>query len=265
MFIGQQNKQDIWNPQFYKAFSGYATILPFWQRIERQFLDHWPKVEDYNVLAAHLAMRFELQKKKSRYEWEVYHSRTILMRENCWHDFFNNLTWLMWPKLKSAIINRIYRETLNNNAKQRSPCQNLLTHFDECGMVICSDRIELFEAIKQFQWKAFFWETQDLLEHCQAVIIGHGLLEKGLTPYLGMTGKALFLQVTSDYFMLNFDEQAAYLDQQIAEMILDAQYLSSPQDLSPFPLLGWPGWWPGNECESFYENRIYFRESRSRI
>jgi hypothetical protein len=83
-------------------------------------------------------------------------------------------------------------------------------------------------------------------------------------PYLGMTGKAVFLPVNSDYFLLPFDEKIVFLDKQITAMILDPHLLSSPQDLSPFPLLGWPGWWPEAQNELFYENKKYFREKRCR-
>jgi hypothetical protein len=30
------------------------------------------------------------------------------------------------------------------------------------------------------------------------------------------------------------------------------------------PLLGVPGWWAGNEEESFYDNAFYFRTGRRR-
>jgi hypothetical protein len=35
------------------------------------------------------------------------------------------------------------------------------------------------------------------------------------------------------------------------------------RELWPLPILGVPGWWAGNEQESFYDNTSYFRSGRN--
>jgi len=53
-----------------------------------------------------------------------------------------------------------------------------------------------------------------------------------------------------------------YLDTRLESYFSDNAGIQSPQDLSPFPLLGLPGWHPDNEQENFYENKDYFRPGR---
>jgi hypothetical protein len=45
----------------------------------------------------------------------------------------------------------------------------------------------------------------------------------------------------------------------MAEHFLGPDSLRATSSLSPLPLLGVPGWWPGNNHEIFYENTRYFR------
>jgi hypothetical protein len=40
--------------------------------------------------------------------------------------------------------------------------------------------------------------------------------------------------------------------------------LTAPRALAVVPVLGVPGWCPGNEQESYYDNTDYFRPRRSR-
>jgi hypothetical protein len=260
------NKKDIWNPHFYKHFPGFASVLPLWSEICQSFQHDWPTFSDFNaiaqsVLTSPAAIQFIAQESDMKYEREIIEHGKIPMRGASWHDFFNNLTWLSWPKLKSAIVKRCSQELLPDSV-QRTSRQNLLAHFDECGLILCSDKPSLFQTVKNFQWKSFFWDEKSLLQHCLPVIIGHGLLEKAIDPFIGLTAKAIFIQVDSAFFVLPQAKQFAYLDQEIATYILSPQFPDNPLTLQPFPFLGWPGWHPENHQEIFYENRGYFRKGR---
>lgn len=264
MYTEQINKKDIWNPCFYKHFPGFSCILPLWKQQAAYFPYSWPQVEDYNVIAKEQRNRisFIAQHSEARYEWEIYHRRRVMTRECSWHDFFNNLTWLSFPKLKWAIVKKVCEEFPSETVKVRNSRQNLLAHFDECGMVICSDKSSIFDDIKAFRWKKLFFETPFLQQHCLPVLMGHGMLEKALNPYIGMTAKAILLQVPSDFFALSGMAQLKYVDEEIANFIQSPEFPNSPQALQPFPILGWPTWHQENQQECFYENTNYFRTQR---
>lgn len=266
MFTEPINKNDTWNPYFYKYFPGFSSILPVWKPLAAYFPYAWPQVEDYNQIAATKKSRvlFVNQHQQAEYEWEIFHHQRVMTREYHWHDFFNNLTWLSFPKLKWAIIKRVCQEFSQDSAKMRTGRQNLLAHFDECGMVICSDKPQILEDIKAFRWKKLFRQTSNLQQHCLPVIIGHGLLEKSLSPYIGMTAKAILLQVCADFFTHSNLWQLKYIDEKIAHFIQSENFPDSPQSLQPFPMLGWPTWHPENHTEKFFENTHYFREERKR-
>lgn len=265
MFTEQINKKDTWNPYFYKHFPGFNCILPLWKRLEAYFPYSWPQVEDYNAIAKAQRNRisFVVQHTQSRYEWEIYHHRRVMTREFHWHDFFNNLTWLSFPKLKWSITKRVCEEFSSDSVKQRNKRQNLLAHFDECGVVICSDKRSILEDIEDFRWKKVFFETPALARHCLPVIVGHGMLEKALSPYIGMTAKAILLYVPTSFFSLSNVAQLKYIDEEIADFIQSPEFPKSPQSLQPFPLLGWPSWHPENKQGYFYENKDYFRAGRT--
>lgn len=270
MFIEQINKKDIWNPCFYKAFPGFASILPIWQFMEQNITwKDWPSIDCYNNLARicfeeslECKVEFQIQQPHMRYETYVNLKRIVPTRPYSWHDFFNNLSWLTWPRMKSAIVKRSCQESDKDEIKTRTSLQNTLAHFDECGVVICSNNLEIFEMIRLFEWKKLFCDTQNLISDCIPIIVGHGLLEKALNPYIGLTAKAIFLHVDKDFLDLDSQSQNKIIDKEIAEYILSADFPHSPRSLQPFPLLGWPGWHQDNNDESFYENTNYFRASR---
>lgn len=253
-----------WDPYFYRHFPGYESILPFWKSLAVHFIQDWPAVVDYNEMAKQNGcfLRFVLQQRQMYYVEEIYHSRTIPMRPNLWHDFFNNVSWLVFPRLKWAIVQKYYQE--NSNRAFRTPRQNLLTQLDECGMIFCSDQMNLFDYIHQTRWKELFADRKQLLNHGLPIIVGHGIMEKALSPYVGMTAKTLFLQVPRSFFDLNSSQQLAYVDEQIAQYIMDDTFPVFPKNLAPFPVLGWPGWYCENENPRFYENSDYFRTTDQR-
>lgn len=260
MFIEPQNKKDIWNPFFHKDFPGFASVAPSWELLLGRSMHAWPSIDDYNAFAkcSQLSISFTEQLNDMRYLWEIYHNAKVPTRVQSWHDFFNNLTWLVFPKLKGAIVDKMCQDPFDTKA--RSSIQNTLAHFDECGIIICSSQPNLFELLKNHQWQDFFC-NKNVAKDCLPVIIGHGLMEKALKPYIGMTAKAVFLQVKPDFFALSTNDQNKIVDEKIAQFILSADFPTQPKALHPFPLLGWQGWYE-NQDDAFYSNKDYFRERR---
>ena len=96
-------------------------------------------------------------------------------------------------------------------------------------------------------------------------LFGHALYEKALQPYSGMTGKGLMFPVTADFFKLSAAEQIVAMDEALAGYFSNLSSQRLMQDLSPIPVLGVPGWWPGNEAESYYQDTRYFRPRRTKL
>lgn len=240
--------------------------MPLWQQVEQRF-NAWPSIKDFNDLrnlsydknyVDEMRLSFIEQTAQSCYEQEICQNRQIPTRLRNWHDFFNNLSWLCWPRLKWSMVRRAVQEKAG---PIRTSGQNMLAHLDECGMVFCSSDPHVFHLIKTFQWQTLFFYPY-LLESCLPVLMGHGLLEKLLNPFVGITAKVIFLQVDKSFFQKDLMSQMQYIDSKIADYILGPQFIAEPKALCPFPFLGWPHWYL-NQDAAFYENKHYFREQRT--
>lgn len=268
----QLNKDVIWNPFFFESFAGFKSIWSIWQKEVSNFIEDWPTIHDYNLMAHRhyqatslpsiYQVSFVPQIKGIDYEAEVFNNRCVPTRFGLWHDFFNNLSWLAFPRTKRALIERCMQERREHKSTvERTARQNLLAHFDECGMVICSDEPSLFADLKAFKWKKVFYEEKEkLLTHAFPLIMGHGILEKALAPYIGLTAKSIFLEVSSSFFALSLSEKINTIDEKIAAYLLNPLLPAEPKTLNPLPILGWPDWHFAPQDEKFYNNKQYFRD-----
>lgn len=262
----QTNKKEIWNPHFYNAFLGFEDVALIWRQFKQAFLLYWPHIADYqhmanalgfNMLGA-LPLSFIDNALQDNYEKTIYETCQIPTRLACWHDFFNNLTWMRWPKLKRAIIEKSMRTP---KLSGRTALHNTLAHFDECGVILVSSDDYFFQLLKNHEWQAFFQNTK-LTDCVKPILIGHGILEKCLNPYIGLTAKGIFLYVDHRFFKLSQDAQHQYIDVQMAAYIESNDFPTEPRALQPFPLLGWPNWHE-NQDALFYSNTDYFRKTRN--
>ena len=87
-------------------------------------------------------------------------------------------------------------------------------------------------------------------------------MERALTPYRGLTGKAVILPVAQDLLAQPLAAQLAEADQVLAQRIADTGQFLRPLDLAPLPLLGFPGFTPDNEAAEYYDDQRYFRPGR---
>ena len=237
----------------------------------------WPDLDDYNRLLQSAPtpvlthsgklLRFVAQTGKpaafdEKYEQRAYLAGEVQTRSENWHDLFNALVWRAFPRAKAAINLLHYRASLDRQppASGRGTARDVLTLFDESGVVVACAQDELSGLLKQHRWKELFWHRRgDLAAHMRFFVFGHSLYEKALQPYIGLTGKALILPVPSSFLALPLPRQLSELDAMIAEHLLAPGSLHASTGLSPLPLLGVPGWWAENETEEFYENVGYFR------
>jgi hypothetical protein len=204
------------------------------------------------------------------YESAIYERGEIEVREGQWHDLFNVLAWLAYPHTKAA-LNARHVEAMREKreaaqapgAGNRGRVQDALTVLDESGAIFATPDEALVEDLRAFRWKDLFcMKRRNVIGNVRAFVFGHAMFEKALSPYVGMTAHALPLLVAADFTAETPQRQLQIVDERVAGIVADPRNLTSPQELSPLPLLGVPGWWRDNEDESFYDNTSYFRPGR---
>ena len=200
------------------------------------------------------------------YELRIHDAGLVPLREANWHDLFNALVWLAFPRTKAA-LNRAHaaelRATPGGARGARNARRDLLTLFDESGVLVLSSSGAVLEDIRAFAWKRVFWDERETLQKTtRFLVFGHGLYEKALSPYVGMSGHALLLKMPEDFEVLDESAVRVHADA-VSAATLQAD-LMHPRDLSPLPLLGVPGWWDANSEAAFYDNTDYFRPGRLR-
>lgn len=242
----------------------------------------WPTLDDLQRLAdareprvltrSGAPLRFVGQGSRAaafedKYEVRIYLKGEVQIRAENWHDLFNALVWLTFPRAKAALNERHYLALRQQHAKgepDRGPVQDALTLFDEGGVIVTASDGELLQELREFRWKELFWRHRARVESAmRCYLFGHALYEKALQPYTGMTGRGLLFQVGPDFFSAPLAAQLERLDAMLEQRLLDAGALTSTSELAPVPVLGVPGWCAGNEHEPYYDNLDYFRPGRS--
>lgn len=207
---------------------------------------------------------------EAQYEPRCYLKGEVPTREFNWHDLFNALIWLRFPKAKAA-INALHYRTLSANRtdekraplSQRGALRDTLTLLDESGVIVAYSDDGLATLLREFQWKELFWQQRNQIASGMGFyVFGHGLYEKALNPYIGLTGQGVLLRVEQDFFNWPLARRLAYLDAELARHLSAQDTCQDTRELSPVPLLGVPGWAAENECADYYDNTAYFRTGR---
>ncbi|TAH47431.1 MAG: DUF3025 domain-containing protein [Gammaproteobacteria bacterium] len=188
----------------------------------------------------------------------------LATRERNWHDLFNALVWLRWPRTKRALNLRQCGDIARIGKRQRTRGQCALTHFDEAGaIVLCSDP-RLVELWDRHDWKNLFHAHAGAWGHSiQVHVFGHALLELALEPARYLVAKAVLL-MTDDAADLTMDaETLSRIDQRLAQRIEAPSLLLDPQQLRPLPLSGLPGWHARGGEEDFFDAAPCFRPLRA--
>lgn len=243
-------------------------------------LTAWPAPEQYDDLAARVPRaaleagavavpRFVVQDRQELarlggYEPHVARTRAVPTRARNWHDFFNMAVWAHFPRVRWA-LNALHVDGALGPVDPRNgraPEQNVAAQFDESGLIVASSSAELLAALGGLSFKTVFWERrEELLSTTRFWVVGHGMLESLLTPHLGLSGKALFVQLPRAPASYAADELRFGVDALVAERI--AAWRGGPPVLAPVPLLGIPGY-ADNAAPAFYDDTRYFRFERRR-
>ena len=269
----------LWNK---KSLLGMLAFMPLHPVIERIATEEFPTLDDHNEMLAGISprivvheghpLRFVPQEYgklpfERQYEPRCYLRGEVPTRENNWHDLLNALVWFSFPQAKNAINLRHYQALTavpNESAgSQRGAVRDSNTLFDESGVIVPCANEELAGLLRDFRWKELFWQRrEEASAEMGFYLFGHGLYEKALQPYIGMTGQGLVLPVEQAFFDWPLPQRLAHLDALVAEYLLQPQHFRSTRELTPVPLLGVPGWSADNEKESYYDNSSYFRPCR---
>lgn len=233
--------------------------------------EEWPSPDDLNLLATNCSARLKFSALTDNaapgaadYERRIHDDGVVPLRPANWHDLFNALVWLAFPRTKAA-INRAHVEALRaipgSVPGPRSVRRDALTLFDESGVLVLSSDPVVLTRIRAFDWKRLFWDERAALQRTtRFLLFGHALYEKALSPYIGITGHALLLALPGAADESDQDTLLARADVLAAEAV--QTNLAKPRDLSPLPLLGVPGWWHANNEAVFYGDTNYFRPGR---
>lgn len=270
-----------WNPAALLQSPLYAPLQPVLARLEAQ---NFPTLNDFNHLLAHEqatiivksghGLRFVPQELgrlgfEAQYEPRCYLTGEVQTRPENWHDLFNALVWLTFPKAKASINRRHYLALANQSGSedsQRGRVRDMATLLDESGVIVVTANAELAELLRTFQWKDLFWRRREQVnEQMGFYIFGHGLYEKALQPYVGMTGQGLILDMPAEFFGWTLQRRLDFLDERVAEYLDEPTHCLAPRELHPVSLLGIPGWSEENKLAEYYDNTSYFRPSRVQV
>jgi hypothetical protein len=248
----------------------FAPLAPVLARLPR---DRFPGTDELNALVpagvttgGGSRLRFVPPAPRSRafearYEVRVFAAGEVATRPGDWHDLFNALVWITFPATKAA-FNRIHVGEMRarRGERQRGTARDVLTLFDEAGVLIaCADR-GLAALLEAHEWKRLFWERRDAVARAMRFFVfGHAIYEKALEPYKGVTAKALIVDVDDALFAEPLERQLARMDAAAAAYFAGPQALVSTRTLPPLPVLGVPGWDPANACAGYYDDAAQFR------
>jgi hypothetical protein len=263
----------VWDRWQLLASPMFATLAPV---IERLPEDHFPTLAELNRLCEEREvlsgggepLEFVPQEAKTGepYEKRVFAYGKVLTRNRNWHDLFNALVWITFPKTKAAINRHHYREMqAREGGEARGPVRDALTLFDESGVIIASSDAELAGLLTGFRWKELFWQRrEDVVRGMRFHLFGHALYEKALAPYKGVTGKSVIVDISARELERTLPQQLASLDAHLARSFGDLRSLGATEDYGPLPILGVPGWTPENASARYYEDTQQFRPGRAR-
>jgi hypothetical protein len=266
-------KTDSWREAL--AAPIFAPLRPSLRRLAP---DRFPRHDELNALAAPslvsgggAPIRFvppaPAKEPSARYETRIFETGEVQTRPDNWHDLFNALVWLAFPKTK-AILNRHHHQQIvaRCGERLRGTARDVLTLFDEGGVVVGAGDARLSALLRDFRWKDLFWKNRAHVLRCMRFhVFGHAIYEKALEPYRGVTAKALIVDVSAELLRAPTEWQLAELDAAAARYFSGSDALASTRSLPPLPILGIPGWDPANEREDYYDDVSQFRPGRTEL
>lgn len=195
------------------------------------------------------------------YESRIALRGEVETRPDNWHDWFNGLVWLTFPKAKAALSAR-HAAAVMEEVEWRGSVRDAMTHFDECGAVVAAEDESLLALLASFSWRELFVERRaEAITGLRIFIFGHATYEALLKPFRGLTAKCVLTPVAPGWLAKSLDEQMADIDTWLAVDLAAGKH-ADPRGLQPLPLLGVPGVTAENEDPAYYDDTWQFRPGR---
>jgi hypothetical protein len=198
------------------------------------------------------------------YEEFIGATGCVPTRDNL-HDFFNGLVWQSFPLIKRR-LNALQAAQIAaaGVGKSRGAARDAATIFDEnAALLVVRDGQAgraLVDALRAHRWHEALFERRALFgPEAQVWLFGHALMEKLVAPRKAITAHTRVVYADADYFSLGPAAQRAWIDSRLAAVLADEALATA--GFTPLPVLGVPGWWPGQDA-AFYADTSVFRPKR---
>ncbi|RZA33757.1 MAG: DUF3025 domain-containing protein [Lysobacteraceae bacterium] len=250
----------------------YDAVRPAYQRLAldgNDFLDAFNRNAAALDLRNHagLPLRFVPQSalpEGTAYEAFIGATGQVPTRDNL-HDFFNGLVWQSFPLIKRQ-LNALQAAQIAQAGigKSRGPARDAATIFDENAALLVvregSGGRALVDALRAHGWLDALIDKRAMFDSdAQLWLFGHALMEKLVAPRKAITAHTRVIFVGDNVLALAPDARRAWLDAHVAEQ-LAGEGLNTA-GFTPLPVLGVPGWWPGQD-QDFYLDTTVFRPKR---
>ena len=193
------------------------------------------------------------------YEQRIHERGEIITRPDNWHDFFNALVWLRFPRTKAALNDAHLRCMRRGFGEGRGPVRDAVTQFDESGIIVASADPVLLDLLEGRFWKELFWVRRtECVAHMRFLVFGHGLYDALRAPFYRMCGRAAAIAVDRNLIEGEMDGLCDHVDTHLAARFA-ADYYPRPRALLALPLLGIPGMTPANASPRYYDDETQFR------
>jgi hypothetical protein len=251
----------------------YDAVRPAFERLALEgndFLDALNRNAAALGLRNHagLPLRFVPQSalpEGTAYEEFIGATGQVPTRDNL-HDFFNGLVWQSFPRIKRQ-LNALQAAQIAQAGvgKSRGPARDAATIFDENAALLLvredSAGHALVDALRAHGWLAALHEQRAMFGgDAQVWLFGHALMEKLVAPRKAITAHTRVIFVGDDVLSLAPEARRAWLDAHVASQLASEGLTTA--GFTPLPVLGVPGWWPGQD-QDFYLDTTVFRPKRS--
>ncbi|MRX10430.1 DUF3025 domain-containing protein [Pseudoduganella sp. FT25W] len=254
-----------WSRPWYESVRGAAGRLS----AEAHFRDEFCKQAAALGLRNHLGLPISFVPQEdlpdgTAYEEHIGATGCVPTRDN-FHDFFNGLVWLTFPRIKVQLnALQAAQIALDGVGKSRGPARDAATIFDEnAALLVVRDNADghaLVDALRGHRWQeAFLTRRAGFGPDAQVWLFGHALMEKLVAPRKAITAHTRVVLAGDDFFALDHEGRRAWLDATVAQQL--AEDGLSTAGFTPMQALGVPGWWPEQD-QAFYADATVFRPKR---
>jgi hypothetical protein len=195
------------------------------------------------------------------YEARIVGRGEVVTRPHNWHDLFNALVWMRFPRAKRSLA-ELHAAGLSAAGAdgRRGPLRDAATQFDESGIVVAAADAELLDLLAARRWRELFWDRRGQVErHVRFLVFGHGLYDALRLPFYRMCGRAAVLTAPQALLDGPLEALCAHVDGILAARFAERRFYPRPSALLALPLLGIPGVCADSEHPGYYDDTLQFR------